>query len=218
MPSRRPLDIYKANYQTGPAGDMGLHSVFLQVKQSFNIRRVLYPGSYLHIIPSLYFPHVSYVDSLSGISKMLADTDLREYIDRNKLYPEPAEIDCYELDYHTFDSAPQESFDLLISLNAGLISQSCGRFLAPGGLLVANDEHYDARRAFVDPSYSLAGVFEGDDCRLEIAPSKLASFFKTSSGVTLTPEMVDADLGRPPSRARFKTWEAATAYLFKKRG
>ncbi len=197
---------------------MGLHSVFLQVKQSFNIKRVLYPGSYLDVTPSLYFPHVSYVDSLSGISKMLADTDLREYIDRSKLYPEPADIRCYEQDYHTFDTAPKESFDSLISLNAGLISQSCGRFLAPGGLLVANDEHYDARRAFVDPSYSLAGVFVGDDCRLETAPAILASCFKTSKGVTLTAEMVDADLDRPPSRARFKTVEAAAAYLFKKRG
>ena len=218
MPSNRPFEIYKSNYAPGHGGDIALHSVFLQLRQVFNIRRALYPGSYLHITPSLFFPHVTYVDCLAGIDNMLADSNLRDYIERHKVYPEQAEIRCYQQDYQTFNSPPPESFDLLISLNAGLISQIFGRFLAPGGLLLANDEHYDARRAFVDQDYSLAGVFEENSCRMVAAPPELSTYFRTSTGVALVPEMVDSDLGRSPSRARFKPAKSAKAFLFRKRG
>ena len=216
MPSRRPLDIYKANYVTNPASCVDLDSVFLQVSEEFTVRRVLYPGSYLHITPSLFFPRVTYVDSLAGIADMMADSDLQEYIVRHKTYPESADIRCHQQDYHAFNAEPNEAFDLVISLNAGLISQACKRFLAPGGLLLVNDGHYDARRAFVDPDYSLVGGFTGDSCRMTASPSELSSYFKTTRGVTLTLDMVESDLSRPPSRARFKPAKSATTYLFRK--
>ena len=215
-PLDSPLDTYQANYRNGPGCDHGLEPVFRKVKDEFHVQRVLYPGSYLHITPSLFFPRVCYVDSLAGIADALADPDLRRYIADHRDYPQAPEILCYQQDYRAFTSGPEASFDLLISLNAGLVSQAGKRFLAPGGLLLVNDEHYDARRAFVDPDYRLSAVCGGEDLRMETSESELAAYFKTSQGIPLTLEMVESDIHRPPSRARFKPSKSAVIYLFTK--
>jgi hypothetical protein len=216
MPPTRPLDIYKAEYQAVPAEKVGLYSVLLQMSQEFTVRQVLYPGSYVHITPSLFFPHVVYVDNLSGIADMMADSDLRDYIAQHKLYPGMAKLRCYQQDYHTFNTGPEEAFDLLISQNAGLISQACKHFLDSGGLLLVNDGHYDARRAFVDPDYLLLGAFNWENPGMTTAEPELSSYFKTAGGVTLTLEMVESDLSQPPSRARFEPAQSAAQYLFRK--
>ncbi len=211
-----PLGTYKSRYLDGPGSDDGLRSVFRTVRDEFHARRVLYPGSFLHITPSLYFPYVCYVDSLAGFADALASPDLRRYVADHKDYPEAPDMLCYEQDYRTFTSEPEGSFDLLISLNAGLISQDCKRFLRTGGLLLVNDEHYDARRAFVDPGYHLCAVFAGENLRMETSESELAALFRTARGTPLTLEIVDSDVHRPPSRARFKPVRSAPAYLFRK--
>ena len=211
-----PLGTYKSRYLNGPGSDDGLWSVFRKIRDDFHVRRVLYPGSYLHITPSLYFPYVSHVDSLAGFADAMADLDLRQYVEDHRDYPEAPDMLCYQQDYRTFTCEPEGSFDLLISLNAGLISQACKRFLAPGGMLLVNDEHYDARRAFVDPDYLLCAVFSGEDLRMETSESELAAYFRTARGTPLTLEMVESDVPRSPSRARFKPTRSAPAYLFRK--
>ncbi len=211
-----PLGAYKSRYLNGPGSDDGLRSVFRKIRDDFHVRRVLYPGSYLHITPSLYFPYVCYVDSLAGFADALADPNLRRYVEDHREYPETPAIGCYQLDYRTFTCEPEGSFDLLISLNAGLISRACKRFLRSGGLLLVNDEHYDARRAFVDPDYHLCAVFAGEDLSMETSESELAAFFRTARGTPLTLEMVESDVPRPPSRARFKSACSAPVYLFRR--
>ena len=211
-----PLDTYMASYLNGPGSDDGLGSIFRKVRDKFRVQRVLYPGSYLHITPSLYFPYVCYVDSLAGFADALVNPDLRQYVADHRDYPEAPVICCYQQDYRTFTGESEGSFDLLISLNAGLISQACMRFLAPDGLLLVNDEHYDARRAFVDPDYRLRAVFAGEDLSMETSEAELDSYFKTARGTPLTPEMVASDLPRSPSRARFKPAKTAAVYLFRK--
>ena len=212
-----PLGAYKSRYLDGPGSDDGLRSVFRKIRDEFHVRRVLYPGSYLHITPSLYFPYVCYVDSLAGFADALADSNLRQYVADHREYPEAPVICCYQQDYSTFTCEPEGSFDLLISLNSGLISQACKRFLRTGGLLLVNDEHYDARRAFVDPDYLLCTVFAGDDsCRMETSKADLDVYFRTARGTPLTLEMVESDVPRPPSRARFKPACSAPVYLFRR--
>ena len=141
---------------------------------------------------------------------------MQGYIAQNKLYPGRVDIRCYQQDYYAFNAEPEEAFDLLISLNAGLVSQACKRFINSGGLLLANDEHYDARRAFVDPDYLLVGVFNRENPSMTTSEAELSSYFKTARGVMLTLEMVESDLSKPPSRARFKPAESAAMYLFRK--
>ncbi len=218
MRPRQALDIYLADYKDRQGGTLDLMEVFQQVRDSFGVTRALYPGSYVHVTPSLVFPQVIYVDSLKGISEAFADSRLLEYINSHKNYRGEAFIKCYQQDYESWNAEPEESFDLLISLNAGFISQAAKRFLRPSGLLLINDGHYDARRAYTDPDYRLLGGFSGEDFRLDTSEDSLSAYFKTVSGIPLTLEMVEADAKRPPSKARFSPAVSPEAYLFEKKG
>ena len=213
---QQALDIYLADYRDRQGGDFDLLTVFRQVRDEFGGGRVLYPGSYLHVTPSMVFPLVCYADSLRGIEEALAAPCLLDYVNSHREYQEEAIIRRYQQDYESFNAEPEESFDLLISLNAGLISQACKRFLRPGGLLLVNDGHYDARRAHTDRDYQLLGGFEGENLLLETSEDKLTAYFKTAKGIPLTLEMVESDVGRPPSRARFKPGQSAEIYLYQK--
>ena len=216
MKPSKALDLYRRHYQGKDSGSSELLTVFQKTRAAFNCQRVLYPGCYLHITPSLVFPSVCYVDSLKGIAQAMSDTALLEYINRHKLYPERADIWCHAEDYFHLSVEPMESFDLLISLNAGFISQACKKFLRRGELLLVNDGHYDASRAYVDPDFRLIGAFEGTELDLITSGEELSAYFRTSNGVHLTREMVEANALRPPSKARFKLTHRAEIYLFRK--
>ena len=211
---KQPLDTYLADYRLKDGGPHDLFWAFRLVEENFVCRRVLYPGSYLHVTPSLVFPEVCYVDSVKGIAAAMASPDLLEYVRAHRDYPEDVCIRCYEEDYASFDSEPHFSFDLLISLNAGFISQACRSFLKPGGLLLVNNGHYDAARAQVDPGYRLVGALDGGSLLLESSYPALSSHFRTAKGEALTLEMVEADAKGPPSRARFMPSREMEAYLF----
>ena len=214
MQPKRALEIYLNDYRKSHKGINERLDIFRQVKTAFGCKRVLYPGSYLHVTPSLVFPLVCYIDSLKNICKGISNPELLVFLHTNKEYPENAEILCYEEDYDSFEAEPKRSFDFLISLNAGFISQACKHFLAPGGLLLVNDEHQDASRAYVDSDYSLIGVFEGNGRLLCKNPKKLSSFFVTTKGEELTLEMVEENASRSPSKARFKLLNWVDNYLF----
>jgi hypothetical protein len=49
---------------------------FRFILKKFSIQRVLYPGSWIHVTPSLIFPDVVYVDSFSKMEKAFTDSDL----------------------------------------------------------------------------------------------------------------------------------------------
>lgn len=222
---KQPLDTYLADYRLKDSGPHDLLWAFRLVEENFGCRRVLYPGSYLHVTPSQVFPEVCYVDSVKGIAAALASPDLLEYVRAHRNHSEDARIRCYEEDYTSFTDEPHASFDLLISLNAGFISQTCRSFLKPGGLLLANNGHYDAARAHVDPGYRLIGALDGGSLLLDSSHPDLRictgdEHFRTAKGEALTLEMVEADAKRPPSRARFMPrhlyrYGEMEAYLFR---
>ena len=233
---KQPLDTYLAGYRLKDGGPHDLLWAFRLVEENFGCRRVLYPGSYLHVTPPLVFPEVCYVDSVKGIAAAMASPDLLEYVSTHRDYPEDARIRCYEEDYASFTDEPHASFDLPISLNAGFISQTSASvriraFLKPGGLLLANNGHYDAARAssFVqirDPGYRLIGALDGGGLLLDSSHPDLSSHFRTAKGEALTLEMVETSCDsrvtgakRPPSRSRFMPrhlyrYGEMEAYLF----
>eukprot|EP00539_Tryblionella_compressa_P006728 CAMPEP_0178770490 /NCGR_PEP_ID=MMETSP0744-20121128/21424_1 /TAXON_ID=913974 /ORGANISM="Nitzschia punctata, Strain CCMP561" /LENGTH=101 /DNA_ID=CAMNT_0020426879 /DNA_START=41 /DNA_END=346 /DNA_ORIENTATION=- len=52
------------------------------------------------------------------------------------------------------------SFDLLISLSAGLLVQPCTPYVARHGYLLVNDSHSDARAAFVSGDWELKAYWD----------------------------------------------------------
>ena len=210
----QPLETYLSRYRKENGGGQDLLWAFRLVEENFGCRRVLYPGSYLDITPSLVFPEVCYVDSVKGIASALADPDLRKYVDTHREYGEDAIIRCHESDYAGFAGEPAGSFDLLVSLNAGFISVACRHFLKPDGLLLANNGHYDANRAYVDPAYRFVAALEDGYLNWEACQPSQYPYFHTSGGEELTLAMVESDSKRPPSRARFRPAREADVYLF----
>jgi hypothetical protein len=128
------LQKYLLNYQ---GIDDPFRQTLLVLKNTFQIKRVLYPGSWIHLTPSLVFPCVVYVDSLPKTKEMLEDSELLEYIIKRSDYSEPC-IKKHETDYRRGIAEEKESFDLLISLNSGFVSQYCSQYLKKDGLLLTN--------------------------------------------------------------------------------
>jgi hypothetical protein len=150
------LDLYKKHNVSKEYTSIGL---FRAVREKYHPQRVLYPGSYVHITPSLVFPEVAYVDSFRGTNKFYESAEVSEYVDKNKEYDPAANYVFYHQDYA--DDLPEEleSFDLVISQYGGFVGQAVKKYLCIGGLLVCNNSHGDASMASIDPGYELVAVY-----------------------------------------------------------
>ena len=209
---QKALATYLANYQ---CESRSLLWAFRLIAASYPIQRALYPGSHLHLTPSLTFPQVCYIDSAKNIAQAITHPAIRQHISAHKDYPQPPIIQCRQQDYRTLqpdpDNHPDEPYDLLISLNAGFISQHCHGSLKPGGLLLANNGHHDASRAQTDPRYQFIAALDHHQLNPDPSP-----YFRTRRNQPLTPEMVESDAQRPPSKARYRPTQEAQAYLFQR--
>jgi len=169
------LDIYKKSYLKKQFERIDL---FVKIKEKFNITNALYPGSYVHITPSFVIPDVVYVDSVSDANQFFKDSKVvEEYIEKNKIYESKSSFRFIYQDYAKPLDLPKKSFDMLISLWAGPISQACTRYLKPGGILLANNSHADAGLAFLDPVYELMAAVHFRNGKFRISEKDLASYF-----------------------------------------
>ena len=207
------LPTYIRDYRESPHGH-NLHGVFRAVRDLIGVQHVVYPGSYVHLTPSLVFPHVCYVDSVKGFGAAMQSSDVLPWLVAHKEYPEPVELTAIETTYDQIPPSLLASFGLMVSLNAGAISQACKRQLVPGAHLLVNDGHYDAARAHVDADYTLVAAFSADgSCELD--EDSLRGYFVSKKGQTLTREMLAENEQRAPSRARHKMAREAEAFLFR---
>ena len=191
-----------------------LLGVFRAVRDLIGVQRVIYPGSYVHLTPSLVFPRVCYVDSVKGFGAAMQSDDLASWLIAHKEYDEPVDFTAIETAYSRIPSTLLAVFGLLISLNAGAISQECKPLLSPGAHLLANDGHYDAARAHVDDDYTLVAALRFDGT-YETGEEVLRGYFVTKQGKPLTREMQAENTQRSPSKAPYKMARTASAFLFR---
>ncbi len=214
----RPTDAlptYLRDYrETRHSHDHDLLGVFRAVRRLIDAPRAVYPGSYVHLTPSLVFPRVCYVDSVKGFGAAMQSCDLIAWLEAHMEYAEPAGVSAIETDYDRIPPALFAEFGLMISLNAGAISQECKRLLIPGAHLLANDGHYDAARAQVDGDYTLVAVLGGDGA-IQTREEDLREYFVAKQGQPLTREMLADNERRAPSRGRHKMARTADAFLFR---
>jgi hypothetical protein len=136
------MQLYKSHYTQLGFERAGL---FKAIRDKDPCRDVLYPGCSVHITPSLYFPHVVYVDQSDAAAQFFADEKtLLEFVSRNKHYKQSVYLRFIRQDYSQSLPLVEGTLDLLISLFAGGIAKSCARFLKPGGLLLTNNHQSDA--------------------------------------------------------------------------
>ena len=125
--------------------------------------KVLYPGSYIDIAPSVWFDDVTYLDIDRRAARFFAQAeevaDLIAAKRQTAGVPDaPAQIGFHHLDYREPIPVDRGSIGLLVSLYAGFISEHCTDTLAIGGTLLVNPSHGDAAMASIDPRYRLSGI------------------------------------------------------------
>lgn len=212
MPSRFLRD-YLSRY--GGVNDLHVQA-FQLINDKFSPRKVLYPGSWIHLTPSLVFPNIVYVDSFSNMEKAFNDSNLLHYIEKHSSSQNKPKIKFHQADYKGNFGEEKAGFDLLISLSSGLVSQACKPYLKKGGVLFTNNEHYDASMAYTDLRFKLIGVFKTAMNYIE-SEENIQSYFITTKGQTITLEMVNDNIGRPPSKARYKLKKKALFYTFQRK-
>jgi hypothetical protein len=147
------------------------------------------------------------------MEKAFNDSDLIQYIEKHSEYQDKPKIKFHKSDYRDKFGEDTESFDLLISLSSGFVSQACGSYLKKDGLLFVNNDHYDASMAYVDPQFELIGVFKTAGEYIELKQS-IHRYFVTTRGKRISLEMVKDNSQRSPSKARHKLKKKAHFYLF----
>lgn len=133
--------------------------LFAAVPGHVEASRVLYPGSFVDLAASFVFPAVTYVDVDRRAARFFADREgVDEIIAANQTTAGARLVEFVAGDYADDLGLADESFDLLISLYAGFISEHCTRYLRIGGHLLVNPSHGDAAMASIDERYRLAAV------------------------------------------------------------
>ena len=135
----------------------------LWLKSHYDIEKVIYPGSYIHITHSLIFPEEVYIDNNNTSKLTFEDNNTVRFIKKYKMYKKPPKMRFYSDDYNSTIDENKMSFDLLISISAGFVSVACVDYLKQEGLFLADNEHNDASMAFISKNYELLGVLNRPD-------------------------------------------------------
>ena len=184
--------------------------LFRAVGKVIGPETVLYAGSYVDVAPSFTFPNVTYVD-LDRRAKRFFDDEVgvKEIIGAQGSAPPSGQFSFIHSDYAKL-SLPEQSFDLLISLYAGFISEYCTQFLKIGGHLLVNSSHGDAALASLDARYRLAGVVISQSGDYRVLQANLTDYLQPKKAVEVTRELLfSTNRGVAYTRPAF-------AYLFER--
>ncbi len=136
-------------------------NIYKIVKDTFDLKSAIYPGSYIDIVPSLILEEVTYIDNFKKANTFFKQkNEIVKYIEENKEYSNPSYINFIYDDYSKVSNI--EMVDLIISQYAGFVGQETKQFLKIGGILLANDSHGDATLAYLDESYQFIATLDND--------------------------------------------------------
>lgn len=182
MKSKSVIDLYKKFYSDLQFERAGL---FKAVQEKYNCQHVLYPGSFVHITPSFFFPHVVYIDRDPQAQAFFADRDsVSAYINSRKTYKRSAFFRFIAHDYIAAMPRLDEEFDLLISLYAGGIYQACQDYLKRGGLLLTNNHHHEAEETAGQGEFKLVTVVQFRKNRYSFIEENLDRFMGSQPRAT----------------------------------
>ena len=185
--TRDAASLYNEHYAQPSDDRLGL---FTLMADRFGCRSALYPGSFDHVTPAFVFPRTCFVDIDSEAARFFADPGLSELVAQRKVYEEGASVRFHVAAYEERLAEAEGSFDLLISLNAGFVSQHCKRYLKVSGVLLVNNLHGDASMARLDADYALVGAVNGRGERFSLVETDLASYFVPKRDIAVTWEYV----------------------------
>ncbi len=187
--------------------------LFELLADRYGIMSALYPGCFVHITPSFFYPTTTYVEMDKRGKKFFNDPNLLTFITKHKRYSEEPKVTFYATDYYKTFPAPEGSFDLLISQYAGFVSQPCKKYLKIGGLLLVNNSHGDASMAWLDEDYDLVGVVNHRSGQYRLVENNLDEYFiPKSTKIEITKSYLEK-IGRGIGYKK-----SGSAYIFKRVG
>ncbi|GMQ99118.1 MAG: hypothetical protein BMS9Abin17_1673 [Acidimicrobiia bacterium] len=182
--------------------------LFTAIRDAVEGSTVLYPGSYVDIAASMAFPSVTYVDMDSRAAGFFADTRGVRDIIRSEGGSPSVEVTFVHGDYTTDLEIEDQSFDVLVSLYAGFVSEACTDYLRVGGVLLVAPSHGDAAMASIDPRYELSGVVTSRSGSYRVRTDGLDTYLIPKTMARITPALLhERGRGIPYTRSPF-------AYLF----
>ncbi len=184
--------------------------LFTAVRQAIGGEAALYPGSFVDVAASFAYPAVTYVDIDKRTPRFFDDREGVGEIITAEGGRDDASFTFIHGDYTTPLQLDDESFDVLISLYAGLVSDHCTRYLKVGGHLLANPSHGDVALATTDDRYQLAAVVKAKTGGYSVDSGSLDEYLVPKKGPA--PE---ADAIRVNQRGVGYT-KSAFAYLFRR--
>lgn len=200
-------DLYKKYFVD--KGDERV-ALFRVLAETFNIEAGLYPGSFVHITPSLVIPRMVYVDMDKRCENFFKSEVTGAFVDDNREYEKPASYRFHKMDFSKELPEKSASFDLLISLYAGCISKYCGEYLKTGGILLSNNSHGDAPLAYLDNRFSFIGVIKRKGDRFTYSEKDIDSYFIPKGKKVLDAASIEKTMKGPAYT------KVAYAYVFKK--
>ena len=175
--------------------------LFTAVSQAITAERVLYPGSFVDIAPSFVWPDVTYVDmdrrarsffeDVEGVAEIIAKNDpaTAGRLPTDGFSTKPV-VSFIPGDYSQDLGLVEGSYDLLVSLYAGFISQHCTHYLRVGGMLLVNPSHGDAAMASIDSRYELRAVVESRPGQYRVRRDDLDTYLITKKPVEITIDLL----------------------------
>lgn len=177
-------ELYKKYHVDKDYTSIGL---FRELNKKFNIDKVFYPGSHIHITPSLIFSNVTYADSFRNTYKFFEDKKIFDFVEKNKEYSKESIIRFYQQDYNKPFEELTKEFDLVISQYAGFVGQAVKSYLKKGGLLVCNNSHGDASMSSLDSDFDLIAVYRRQtDDKFIISEKNLEEYLHPKNGIKPT--------------------------------
>lgn len=184
--------------------------LFQVIRTKFNIKKGLYPGSYVHITPSFIFPEMVYVDNDKRCNIFFSEPNTFKLIKDNKVYPNNPILRFHFADFTKGFPEEENSFDLLISLYSGFVSKHCKKYLKKGGILIANNSHGDSSLAYLDLSFKFIGAIKRRGNNFKFTDQYLDSYFITKNGKPIDKNKIENTM----RGAGFK--KTGYAYVFTK--
>lgn len=133
--------------------------LFEFLEKEFKPKCVLYPGSSIHITPSFYLKHVTYVD-MSSLSKEFFEDkkEVSQFIFKNKIYKESSFWEFIGRDFQTEIGLRDNYFDLLISIFSGNLIEHCENYVKNGGIILTTSLFSDNEAMKHRSGYQLTGA------------------------------------------------------------
>ena len=188
------------------------NGLFKLLNEEFSIRTASYPGSYIDITPSFFFPITYFIDIDKKAKRFFKnEKDILDYIEDNKTYDEDTNIRFYPEDYRNKFDDIIDSSDLMISLYAGFISKFCKDLLKNNGVLIANNSHGDASMAQLDEDFIFFGVINYQNKKYYLKTENLDEYFIPKKNIKVTKELLEK------TNKGVSYTKPANYYLFKKK-